>query len=96
MMLRTDTSMSLTESHVKASVATDMHTFQKGLSRGRSQTSGRARGPTLANISTIKAVRKYQGKAGAESVGGQGISGGGRVRLPSRNSPQCLHLMAAS
>lgn len=59
--------------------------------RGFHQMSGSASGPTQRNAMTTLDVLKYHLPLVGASVG----KAGGRV-APSRNSPQCLHLMAAS
>lgn len=61
--------------------------FQSGEIRGCRQIIGNASGGTHKTTITIDDVRKYQGN---------GFGGVGFRRSPSRNSPQCLHLMAAS
>jgi hypothetical protein len=55
---------------------------------GRHQISGKANGPTQNTAKTMVELRKSQGVGGLE-IGADGLE-------PSRNSPQCLHLMAAS
>lgn len=52
---------------------------------GRHQISGNASGPTEQSAKTIKDVRKYH----------LNFSSAARDE-PSRNSPQCLHFMAAT
>lgn len=54
---------------------------------GRHQIMGNASGPTQPSAITIEDVRKYQGSFTSAWLGGF---------EPSRNSPQCLHFMAAS
>ena len=54
---------------------------------GRHQSMGNARGPTQESAITIEDVLKYQGSFSAAWLGGLELS---------RNSPQCLHFMAAS
>ena len=61
--------------------------FQTGEIRGCRQIIGNASGGTHKTTIAIDDVRKYQGN---------GFVGGGILRVPSKNSPQCLHLMAAS
>jgi len=64
-----------------------MTIFQTADIFGCHHTMGKASGPTQRKARMTIDVRKYQG-------GFSPGSGGGRV--PFRNSPQCLHLMAAS
>ena len=67
--------------------ATEIPIFQPTESRGCHQIMGKASGPTLPTATTMAQVRKYQGKLFAGRRGGP---------EPSRNSPQCLHLIASS
>ena len=76
-----------TENQVKTATAIVQPIFQVGEVLGRHQINGKAKGPTQQTAITMVEVRKYQGIR---------LSGAGARTDPSRNSPQCLHLMAAS
>ena len=56
---------------------------------GRNQIRGNAKGPTEQTAMTMKDLRKYHGIFFSFSAEWEG-------RDPSRNSPQCLHFIAAS
>ena len=60
--------------------------FQARVVRGRHQISGNANGPTEQTAKAIKLVRKYHGTRLTSTRG----------QAPSKNSPQCLHLIAAA
>lgn len=70
--------------------------FRLASQRGFHQMSGSARGPTQRNAMTTLDVLKYHLPL-VGALGASGVSGGnaGWRVAPSRNSPQCLHLMAA-
>ena len=76
-------------SQVIASTATLMPIFQAILELGCHQIIGNASGPTLSNGDHDERSPEIPGKRWFPPG-----SGGGR--MPSRNSPQCLHLMASS
>lgn len=61
--------------------------FQAGAVLGRHQIRGNINGPTKQNAMTIKDVRKYHGNFSPASRG---------CFAGSKNSPQCLHFIAAS
>ena len=79
--------MDAIESQVNARTAMVQPIFQGGEIWGCRQIIGNASGGTQKTTIAIDDVRKYQGN---------GFLGEGILRVPSRNSPQCLHLMAAS
>lgn len=72
---------------VIATMATEITTFQSNVSFGCHQISGNANGPTESRAMISTEVRKYHGGSFAVAV---------CRPEPSRNSPQCLHLIASS
>lgn len=74
-------------------IAAVMASFQAKCIFGCSQTEGNANGGNVTNMSTMNEVLKYQGSVW---FGPAGRMGGAECFDPSRNSMQCLHLIASS
>ena len=85
MIVGMDSIVAWNKNQVRTRIPTVSPIFQARDVCGRHQIRGNARGPTEQTAKTIKDVRKYHL-----------IFSSAARDEPSRNSPQCLHFIAAS